>query len=262
MDTLNSPPACCFNFSMPLITPTLTVTDNQNGTATLTVAGGDPSASNLIRYSRIEVPGWDDITTISGNSSATVAVNAGLRWFSCFSSLSGESAVSAPLPAIITLSRTAIFEQCMQSIMTVLQGAAEANQLGEITADRVVRQDVVNLEHLGTSVPAIIITPGLNENEEGGTNASDDISYPVMIAVVDRKDEHDTANTSIYLYWREVIRQLFNNKRLPGVPTSFRNVVNFEIALDHKQEDTEEGEMNQFATSLRIDCKNRELRWT
>ena len=247
---------------MPLATPTLTVTDNQNGTATLTVAGGDPSASNLIRYSRIEVPGWDDITTISGNGSATVAVNAGLRWFSCFSSLSGESAVSAPLPAIITLSPTAIFEQCMQSILTVLQGAAVANKFGEITSDRIVRQDVINLEHIGCALPCIVILPGLNENEEGGTNASDDISYPVMIAVMDRKDDQETANTSTYLYWREVVRQLFNNKRLPGVPTSFRNVVNFEIALDHKREESEEGEMNEFATSLRIDCKNRELRWT
>lgn len=244
---------------MPLAIPTLTVTDNQNGTATLTVAGGDPSASNLIRYSRIEVPGWDDITTISGNASTTVAVNAGLRWFSCFSSLAGESAVSAPFPSIITLSPTAIFEQCMQSILTVLQGAAVANKFGEITSDRIVRQDKVDSEHLGCSVPAIIITPGLNENEEGGTNASDDISYPIMIAVVDRKDEHEAANTPTYFYWREVVRQLFNNKRLPGVPTSFRNIVNFEIALDHKEDDED---MNWFATSLRIDCKNRELRWT
>lgn len=244
---------------MPLATPTLTITDNQNGTATLTVSGGNASASNLIRYSRIEIPGWDDITTITGNSFAVIAVNPGLRWFSAFSSLSGESAVSPPTPAIITLNPLAVFEQCLQSIMTVLQGAASASKFGEITPDRIVHQDKVDSEHLGVSVPAIVITPGLNENEEGGTNASDDISYPIMIGIVDRKDTHEVANTPTYFYWREVVRQLFNNKRLPGVPTSWKTVVNFEIALDHKEDDED---MNWFASSLRIDCKNRELRWS
>jgi hypothetical protein len=253
--------ACCFNLSMPLSTPTLTVTDNQNGTATLTVADGDPSASNLIRCAQIELdePVWLDITTVSGNDSVTVPVQLGLKWFAVFSSLSGESVASPPLSAIITPSPIAVFEQCIQSIQTVLQGAAAASRLGEITPDRIVRQDKVDSEHLGCSLPAIIITPGLNESEEGGTNASDDFSYPVMVAVVDRKDDQETANTPTYFYWREVVRQLFHNRRLPGVNPSFKSVVNFEIALDHKEDDED---MNWFATSLRIDCKNRELRWT
>lgn len=244
---------------MAIPTPTLTVTDNQNGTATFTVSGGDSGASNLIQCSRIEMPGWLPITTISGNGSATVATQLGLKWFAAFATKATDSAVSAPVPAIITPSPTAVFEQCLQSIVTTLQGAAAVGKLGEITPDRITRQDVVDTEHSESPLPAIIVSPGLNENEEGGTNASDDISYPVMVGVIDRKDENDDANTPTYFLWREVIRQLFNNKRLPGVPTSFRNVVNFQMALDHKQDDED---MNLFSTSLQIDCKQRELRWT
>lgn len=244
---------------MPIAVPTLSVTDNQDGTATFIVSGGDPSATNLIRYSRLEMPGWIDITTINGNGSATVPAQLGLRWFAAFSTLLTETVVSAPTPAIITPSPTAIFEQCIQSVVTTLQGAASLSQLGPITTDQVKRQDVIDLEHLGCALPAIVVTPGLQETQDGGTNASDDIDYPVLVAVVDRKDEHDPANTPTYFYWREVIRQLFNNKRLPGVPSSYRNVVNFEIALDHKQDDEE---MNQFSTALRVNCKARELRWT
>lgn len=244
---------------MPLAVPLLTVTNNNDGTVTFTVSSGDAAASNAIKYSRLETPDWQTLTTISGNASGTVDVPPGLKWFAAFATKVAETTVSAPVPAITTLSGTAVFEQCLQAVVAVLQGAAGDGELGEITADRIVRQDVVDLEHLSAPLPAIVVSPGLQETEGAGPTTSDDFTYPILVGLLDRKDENDPANTPLYLWWREVIRQLFHRKRLPGVITSKTTEVQFEIALDHKQDDED---MNLFSTSLRLDAHCRELRWS
>jgi hypothetical protein len=70
-------------------------------------------------------------------------------------------------------------------------------------------------------LPAVVLTPFGPEhmNRLRGTNAKDDVEYPVLVSIVDH-DEEDPSPTRLgrYLRWRQRIAREFRNQRLPGVP--------------------------------------------
>jgi len=251
-------------------TPTLTVTNNSDGTATFEIADSSGGSSNAIYWSRIELPeaGWTLVTTITGDGLATVAVQAGLKWFYCASTLTGSVAACPPVPAVITTNVLAVYERLLQAVGTTIQGAVVAGSIDLIdSADRVQRMDYIadptrfDTADLKCDLPCIIYGPGLMENFVVGTSlsASDDFDYPILVSIIDRKEARYMANNPVYLQGREVVRQLFNQRRVSGVFESKTSQVQFEIALDHSKE---EENWHQFASALRLICSTRELRWS
>jgi len=64
-------------------------------------------------------------------------------------------------------------------------------------------------------LPGIMVAPFGRETlpADQGTNRSDDIGYPVLIAIVDVANQAQTTNLDGRLYWREqIIDEFFHNR--------------------------------------------------
>lgn len=77
------------------------------------------------------------------------------------------------------------------------------------------------------SYPGIMVCPmGVESmSATAGTNASDDVGYPVLVAIVDADNDDLDSDLENYLKWRETIMRAFRNQRLPGVLGIFTCVV-------------------------------------
>lgn len=77
------------------------------------------------------------------------------------------------------------------------------------------------------ALPGVVICPfnakGVDAN--AGTNASDDIEYPVLIATIAASNQDPTSNMDRELLWHEQILSAFINQRLTGVTTVMRCTV-------------------------------------
>lgn len=245
---------------MAILSPTLTVVDNADGTATFTVSGGTAGVTNTIKLTTLQQPlGWASLGTITGNASGVFSVNPGAYWCCAFAQSGSDQNVSLPMDAIFTSSDTAILELILQSVVSKLQGAADLGQFGDMDNTRIQRMDVVILDRLKCGLPCIIVTPGTQESEsQDTTNQSSDIIYPVNVAIYDAKASSEEGRTPEYFLWRERIRQLFHEKHLPGIARSVKGVVQPQFILDHK--DSAE-DMYGFASTLQFLFTVRELIW-
>lgn len=248
---------------MAIPTPVLTVTNNNNGTATYTISGGHASATNVVKYALTTDLLWNTIATITGNGSQTVSTQTGTHWFTCFSSYLTDSVVVSPAMNIITASSSAVFKRILDTVVAEIQSLATAGSLPGLDATKVARQDAVFISNLPFDLPGIIVAPGAQEEDKGGTNARDDIGYPVIVVIVDSKWEKDPDPTSTdidYLLIRERIRRYFQHRRLASVianvPESYTTNVSYEGILDHS---SQKGLM-RFGSYLTLNFCTREPR--
>ena len=65
-------------------------------------------------------------------------------------------------------------------------------------------------------LPAILVAPMGTETIGGGTNASEDIGYPILIAVIEAANEEQSKTTlKRHLRWREQIIDTFIHRHMP-----------------------------------------------
>lgn len=249
---------------MAIPTPVLTITNNNDGTATYTVSGGHASATNVIKYCLTTSLTWTTIATITGNSSQTVSTQTGTHWFACFSTYLTDSVVSEPQMNIVTAASSAVFKRILDAVLAELQSLATAGSLPGIPSASIARQDMVFISNAPFDLPGILIAPGAQEEDKGGTNARDDLSYPVMVVIVDSKwaKDPDPASTDIdYLLIRERIRRHFQHRRLAlvsaTVPESYTTNVGYEGILDHQ---TDSKGLMRFGSYLQLNFCTREPR--
>lgn len=85
---------------------------------------------------------------------------------------------------------------------------------------------VVVLKHAITArkgdlpvLPGVVIAPfgAISMPKDAGTNASDDITYPVIVAHVQPSNESNTSNMERALKWHQRIAAAFRSKRLGAV---------------------------------------------
>ena len=78
-----------------------------------------------------------------------------------------------------------------------------------------------------TKFPAILISPyGIEQMPpNAGTVGADDYDYPCHVCIVNAADMSLTERLDLYLYWRERIRNLFQNQRLSGVSGVWRTYI-------------------------------------
>lgn len=95
---------------------------------------------------------------------------------------------------------------------------------GSIKSDAIVIQKQLSkggeekLPHLLT--PGLVITPPktITSPPEAGTNARDDIFYPILIQIVDTDGTERLQNLETYLAWIERIRKAFHCHSITDVP--------------------------------------------
>lgn len=223
---------------MPVTLPTLTVQDNFNGTVTLTTSGGDAGATHAVKYADAATLGWVPLTTISGNASVTVPVDPGTHWWTAVSTVGAESDVLTPFLGIVSGAETSTYQRILEAVIGELQSLATAGSLPGLDSTKIARQDAVFVANLPFDLPGIVVAPGVNEEQVGGTNARDDFEYPVNVGILDFKWEKDPNSTYDYLLLRERIRRHFNQRRLAlvgeNLPEVYKCVVQFEGVLDYQ----------------------------
>lgn len=101
--------------------------------------------------------------------------------------------------------------QILDAAVTALQ----ALTLTGITSTNIVQLTVPDdKDRWIPDLPGIIVAPFGTEAFARGTNKSDDIGYPVLIAILDSGNEQNTTSLDARLLWRETILDHFIHNRL------------------------------------------------
>jgi hypothetical protein len=108
-----------------------------------------------------------------------------------------------------------------------------------------------------TTFPLVVICPGKNENMNplAGTNAMDDVGYPVTVLVVESDNQTLETDHAKYLLWRRKIAAAFRGQRLPGVPEIMTCTIEPADIVSQTA-----WFKNIFVTALTVRCNSREDR--
>ena len=147
----------------------------------------------------------------------------------------------------------------LYDILSAIKSAIEARGLVGVASANVVIQKVPGnrpADLPAQQFPAIVIAPyGAEElDPRAGTNARDDVVYPVMVAILAADDGDQELHLNQYLTWRQSIRQLFHDQPLSTLCFTVKvkplDIIDREAWLKR----------NLFASGLVLQCFSREPR--
>lgn len=219
-------------------TPTITVTDNEDGTAAVVVSGSDVGTTNTVYYAPVNYDLNDGSTWTSGGSRSgdgSVAVtpvyvrNRGGVYLWRVESSDGAIAHSNIIKNRVSGSSLSVYERILQAVHADIAGAI----LDGINSRDVVLQTSPDK----ISRRMIIVAPTEPERmlagAKQGTNIRDDIDYPVTVAHIDPANRSQTQeNRDRWLSWRQDVSRLFRRQHLTGVPEVRDCMVNYRNAVD------------------------------
>ena len=151
---------------------------------------------------------------------------------SVLASESGTFAVTAPVYFNATTGDDAIMQQCLDGVkarldLLVLDGIATGNIIVRLVPlDKGIGIGEVK------AYPAILVAPppdsGLVMPFNEGVNRRDDVTYPVIVGIVDplaTGGDYLTKNQNRNYLWQQQIVRAFRNQRLPGVDEVYSTIV-------------------------------------
>lgn len=198
----------------------LSITDSQNGGGLTATISGSSGGTVTVYGQRTDLlqgtPTWSTIGSRTGNGTVSATVTPGIIWFYAV-----ESSTLSPLVMkAITYAGNSVYDRCLDYTVSRLQTAiaASAFPAGESSsgwvADRVQRQNIVDVATFRSRAPVIIVSLGQSsETESKGTSARDHINYPVNVTIFDRwSSQRVITAASKHLLWRERIRRIFHNQ--------------------------------------------------
>lgn len=111
---------------------------------------------------------------------------------------------------------SAVLEECLVSVVAqikalVLTGIDDGNVVAMLVGDD---QKGDGPEISG--FPCVVVAAGDRETIEAATNLRDDVTYPILVALISVENRQAT-NRDRNLLWRQQVRRKFNQKRLPDV---------------------------------------------
>lgn len=114
---------------------------------------------------------------------------------------------------------TSIHKQIMDAIKTKI----DEKGLSGLTTSKIIIHPVATSEAgtLPSTGPCVLITPWSPERFIGGTNASDDIVYQTLVAIIQPADEVDDAALDARLLWRQQIIDALIRVRLGTTPNNY-----------------------------------------
>lgn len=108
-----------------------------------------------------------------------------------------------------------------ETILTSVKSVIEGLSLDGISASNVIVCKVpTDRNGVLPQPPGVLIAPYGTRTIVSGTNLSDDYSYPVLIALIQKSNTNQTENRDRAQEWSERITRAFVNRRLSGVATS------------------------------------------
>jgi hypothetical protein len=112
----------------------------------------------------------------------------------------------------------AVVYRAMQDVQSAIVGSINAGTLVGLSAANVVIQKLATDRN--QALPAVVISPVQEEMPpEGGVNDRDDITYNIVLALINNDNQNQTANFEQELNWRQNIRRLFHNQKLGPLTT-------------------------------------------
>lgn len=111
---------------------------------------------------------------------------------------------------------SAVLEECLLSVVAqikalALTGIDDGNVVAMLVGDD---QKGDGPEISG--FPCVVVAAGDRETIEAATNLRDDVTYPILVALISVENRQAT-NRDRNLLWRQQVRRKFNQKRLPDV---------------------------------------------
>ncbi len=137
---------------------------------------------------------------------------------------------------------TSFHEQCRVAVKEAIE-ARFAEEVPAITL-RVYEMEVFKRKNI--DLPCVVVSYAGTEYEVGGTNVHDDMAFPLLVGLYTVQPSEDPPGMEL-TYFRQVMRLLFNNKRLAGVPLVYQ------VGYDGNGPQYLEGSENAFQ-DLRGSC--------
>ena len=206
---------------MPLATPTLTVVDNEDATGVVaTIAGGDAGATNTLYRQNVSGELGSGTWTSSGfrTGSGTISVSLptrGFYWWYVLSALAGESVVTNLAYEPVTDGEDAVITRAIAAIVSRLQ----LLNLTDIESNVVARPLSDDLS-LPTCPCCVVCEEPTPPQYVGGTNARDDIGYPIQVLFMTSDGLGANSPVDKYRLWRQQAERAFRSQRLPGLAES------------------------------------------
>ncbi len=230
--------------------PTLAATDSQDGShATATVTGSTAGSTNTISVQLLTGNTWSSAGSRVGDGTVNLTLAKGYYWAKCDSVIAGpQSAVSN----VVLLPITDLNDSVHARAADAIQAAIISLALPEV-GNRVYVQTLPDENQI--SFPCVSIWFNDAEKILGGTNARDDIGYPVHVAWLNRKLDNLGAKPSRYLLSRQTVARKIRNQILASVPEVY--TVEWEPS---KVVDEKLPAYNYFVGAMTFICVSREVR--
>jgi hypothetical protein len=212
---------------------TLTIVDNQDGTGGVaTVAGSGVSATNTLYRLGFDGTPASRAYTLVGSRTGDGTIAIGVTGHYLFTlTTTGEAGFGVGVHQVLTSPTLSQYERVLDAVVTRIVSVG----IARFPVEKVKR--VWNpRDEFGTSFrpPLIMVAPIGDEKEVGPLLNTDNIVYPVVVAILEKQDGDNVANISSSLLARQRIGDSLRNQRLPGVPEGENIVVDYKATADYE----------------------------
>ena len=197
-------------------------TDNQNGTITATTTNSAPGAVHdvFLQSLKPKQEDWQFVSqgTIAGNG------NLIINHVGAYLAYSSSGGVAQPVTfGVSTTGQESTHYQCLIAV----QARLRMINLPEIDDQNIlVRKLPVSRQspfEFNGSTCIMVSPPGVEgQSDSAGTNARDDIAYPVVVTILKKNNQDLIEGLTTELNWRQRINKAFRQQHLPGVNCVYR----------------------------------------
>jgi hypothetical protein len=200
------------------MTLALAVVDNGNGTATATISGSSGATNSVYYAAWVGVAGQNYAWVLGGTRTGdgTLTINPGYgswNWQLLSNGALGPMNYVPTVNASVSGHHYGILQAVQTQILSLNLSSIGSNVILR-WVPRIFTPNGTPAEDL----PVCQIAPIGAEDMQGLVLSQDDAGYPVVIICADRQQGDVNAGLSTKLRWREQIRRLLINQRLPGTP--------------------------------------------
>lgn len=199
---------------------TVIITDNEDGTGGVaTIAGSAVGSTNTLYRALFDgVDGlplnWVPIDSRTGDG--TIDAVGPNRSYLLWYVKSVDGLTTSVSPVVLQALTDPEYAALRTRIITAIRDRVLLLDLQDIAPTKVLIRNSV--DDPAQSFPSLIIVrDAVPDQMLGGTNARDDIGYPVQLLCQDQGNWGHNAPMAKWDLWREKIDDAFRNQRLPGV---------------------------------------------
>jgi hypothetical protein len=194
--------------------------DGSGGTLTVSGSAGGTIVVYACRIDALSLAAlaWTSVGTRVGDGTLTLALTYPAYYW-LYATEDGTVDLAAPIRAPVTTSASSVTERFKDALAARFSELVmtPANVGGTVPNDKVYKR-ILPAPDLTIEYPCIILSnEGVAESLVGGTNARDDVGYPVVVWMLDRNNSSYSERDGLYTLWRQQLIRAVRNWRAVGV---------------------------------------------